>query len=420
MLTNAPKGTKDILPDQIYKWQFIEERFRKICRAYGFREIRTPMFEHTELFQRGVGDTTDIVQKEMYTFDDHAGRSITLKPEGTASVVRSFVEHKTYADVQPTKDYYIIPCFRYEKPQSGRLREFHQVGLEIFGTPDMLADCDVIAIGHDFLDEMGVKDVELRINSVGCPKCRAAYRKALQDYLRPHFDELCETCQERFDRNPMRILDCKSPEDQEIVKDAPLMLDYLCDDCRKAFEEVQDGLRAMGIDFVIDPKIVRGLDYYTKTAFEFVSNKIGAQGTVCGGGRYDNLVEEIGGPATPGVGFGLGIERLLLLMEANGYEIPEPDPLDVFITVMGDKAKLKGLEIIHQLHLAGISAQMDLMSRNVKGQFKYAARLGARYTVVIGEDELDRGVAQLKDMDAHEQTEVALDDIVDVLKSKTE
>ena len=420
MLTNAPKGTKDILPDQIYKWQFIEERFRKICRAYGFREIRTPMFEHTELFQRGVGDTTDIVQKEMYTFDDHAGRSITLKPEGTASVVRSFVEHKTYADVQPTKDYYIIPCFRYEKPQSGRLREFHQVGLEIFGTPDMLADCDVIAIGHDFLDEMGVKDVELRINSVGCPKCRAAYRKALQDYLRPHFDELCETCQERFERNPMRILDCKSPEDQEIVKDAPLMLDYLCDDCRKAFEEVQDGLRAMGIDFVIDPKIVRGLDYYTKTAFEFVSNKIGAQGTVCGGGRYDNLVEEIGGPATPGVGFGLGIERLLLLMEANGYEIPEPDPLDVFITVMGDKAKLKGLEIIHQLHLAGISAQMDLMSRNVKGQFKYAARLGARYTVVIGEDELDRGVAQLKDMDAHEQTEVALDDIVNVLKSKTE
>ena len=420
MLTNAPKGTKDILPDQIYKWQFIEERFRKICRAYGFREIRTPMFEHTELFQRGVGDTTDIVQKEMYTFDDHAGRSITLKPEGTASVVRSFVEHKTYADVQPTKDYYIIPCFRYEKPQSGRLREFHQVGLEIFGTPDMLADCDVIAIGHDFLDEMGVKDVELRINSVGCPKCRAAYRKALQDYLRPHFDELCETCQERFDRNPMRILDCKSPEDQEIVKDAPLMLDYLCDDCRKAFEEVQDGLRAMGIDFVIDPKIVRGLDYYTKTAFEFVSNKIGAQGTVCGGGRHDNLVEEIGGPATPGVGFGLGIERLLLLMEANGYEIPEPDPLDVFITVMGDKAKLKGLEIIHQLHLAGISAQMDLMSRNVKGQFKYAARLGAKYTVVIGEDELDRGVAQLKDMDAHEQTEVALDDIVDVLKSKTE
>ena len=420
MLTNAPKGTKDILPDQIYKWQFVEEQFRKICKTYGYREIRTPMFEHTELFQRGVGDTTDIVQKEMYTFEDHAGRSITLKPEGTASVVRSFVEHKTYADVQPTKNYYIIPCFRYEKPQSGRLREFHQVGLEVFGTPDMLADCDVISIAHDFLDEMGVKDVELRINSVGCPKCRAAYRKALQDFLRPHFDELCETCQDRFERNPMRILDCKSPQDQEIVKDAPLMIDYLCDDCRNAFEQVKAGLTAMGIDFVVDPKIVRGLDYYTKTAFEFVSNKIGAQGTVCGGGRYDNLVEEIGGPETPGVGFGLGIERLLMLMEANGYEIPEPEPLDVFVAVMGDKAKLKGQEILHKLHLAGISAEMDILARNVKGQFKYAARLGARYTVVIGDDELERGVVQLKDMDAHEQTEVDFDSIVDVLKEKTE
>ena len=420
MLTNAPKGTKDILPDQIYKWQFVEERFRKICKEYGYREIRTPMFEHTELFQRGVGDTTDIVQKEMYTFEDHAGRSITLKPEGTASVVRSFVEQKTYADVQPTKDYYIIPCFRYEKPQSGRLREFHQVGLEIFGTPDMLADCDVIAIGHDFLDQMGVKDVELRINSVGCPKCRAAYRKALQDFLRPHLNELCETCQDRFERNPMRILDCKSPEDQKIVKDAPLMIDYLCDDCRKAFEEVQDGLKAMGIDFVIDPKIVRGLDYYTKTAFEFVSNKIGAQGTVCGGGRYDNLVEEIGGPATPGVGFGLGIERLLLLMEANGYEIPEPAPLEVFVAFMGDEAKLKGQEILHKLHLAGISAQMDILARNVKGQFKYAARLGARFTVMVGEDELARGVVQLKDMDAHEQQEIPIGSIVDEIKKRTE
>ena len=418
MLTSAPKGTKDILPDQIYKWHYVEDHFRNICKTYGFKEIRTPMFEHTELFQRGVGDTTDIVQKEMYTFEDHAGRSITLKPEGTASVVRSFVEHKTYADVQPTKDFYIIPCFRYEKPQSGRLREFHQVGLEVFGTPDMLADCDVISIAHDFLDEMGVKDVELRINSVGCPKCRAAYRKALQDFLRPHYDELCDTCKDRFDRNPMRILDCKSPEDQKLVADAPLMIDYLCEDCRKAFEEVKAGLSAMNIDYVVDPKIVRGLDYYTKTAFEFVSNKIGAQGTVCGGGRYDNLVEEIGGPETPGVGFGLGIERLLLLMEANGVEIPEPAPLDVFVAVMGDEAKLKGQGILHELHLTGISAQMDILSRNLKGQFKYAARLGARYTVVIGDDEIERGVVQLKDMDAHEQAEVSIDTIVDELKKK--
>ena len=419
MLTNAPKGTKDILPDQIYKWQYVEDKFRKICKNYGFREIRTPMFEHTELFQRGVGDTTDIVQKEMYTFEDHAGRSITLKPEGTASVVRSFVEHKTYADVQPTKNYYIIPCFRYEKPQSGRLREFHQVGLEVFGTPDMLADCDVISIAHDFLGQMGVNDVELRINSVGCPKCRAAYRKALQDFLRPHYDELCDTCKDRFERNPMRILDCKSPEDQKLVQDAPLMIDYLCDDCRKAFEDVKAGLDAMKIDYVVDPKIVRGLDYYTKTAFEFVSNKIGAQGTVCGGGRYDNLVEEIGGPETPGVGFGLGIERLLLLMEANGAEIPEPEPLEAFVAVMGDEAKLKGQAITHELHLAGISAEMDILARNVKGQFKYAARLGAKYTIVIGDDELARGVVQLKDMDAHEQTEVPIDSIVDELIKRT-
>ena len=420
MLTNAPKGTKDAMPDQVYKWHYIEEKFAEICRRYGFREIRTPIFEHTELFQRGVGDTTDIVQKEMYTFKDFGNRSITLRPEGTSPVCRALCEHKTYADPQPTKVYYNIPCCRYEKPQSGRLREFHQFGVETFGTMNMMADAEIIAIGYDFINEMGITDVELQINSVGCPECRGKHRDALRKFLEPKYDELCPTCQERFHTNPMRILDCKSPIDQELVKDAPMMLDYLCDDCRQAFEELKANLDAFGIKYVVNPKIVRGLDYYTKTAFEFVTTKIGAQGTVCGGGRYDNLVEEIGGPATPGVGFGLGIERLLLLMEANGYEIPEPDPLDVFITVMGDKAKLKGLEIIHKLHLAGISAQMDLMSRNVKGQFKYAARLGARYTVVIGEDELDRGVAQLKDMDAHEQTEVALDDIVNVLKSKTE
>lgn len=422
MLTNAPKGTKDILPGDIYKWQYVEDRFRKICARYGFNEIRTPMFEHTELFQRGVGDTTDIVQKEMYTFEDHAGRSITLKPEGTASVVRSFIENKIFADVQPTKVFYIIPCFRYEKPQSGRLREFHQVGLEVFGTPDMMADTDVIALAHDYLDEMGVKDVELRINSVGCPKCRAKYKDALRDFLRPHYDELCDTCKDRFDRNPMRILDCKSKEDQEIVKDAPLMIDYLCDDCREAFDEVKANLDSMGIEYTIDPKIVRGLDYYTKTAFEFVSNKIGAQGTVCGGGRYDDLVEEVGGPATPGVGFGLGIERLLMLMEANDQEIPKPEPVDVFIAVMGDEAKKKGLGILHELHLKGVKAQMDILSRNVKGQFKYAARLGSRFTVVIGEDELERNVAQLKDMDAHDQKEVPLDSlvsgIVDIVKAE--
>ena len=416
MLTNAPKGTKDVLPGQVYRWHYVEKKFAEICDRFGYKEIRTPAFEHTELINRGVGDTTDIVQKEMYTFNDHGGRSLTLKPEGTSPAVRAFVEHKMYAEVQPTKIYYVTPCFRYEKPQSGRLREFHQFGIEIFGTPDMMADADVICLGHDFLEEMGVKDVELEINSVGCPTCRAAYRKALQDFLRPHYDELCDTCKDRFERNPMRILDCKSDEDQAIVADAPLMVDYLCDDCRQAFEDVQADLTAMGIEFTVNPRIVRGLDYYTKTAFEFVSTSIGAQGTVCGGGRYDNLCEELGGPPIPGVGFGLGIERLLMLMDANGFEIPEPDPVSVFIVTMGKAARAEGLSILRKLHKKGISAQMDTLSRNVKGQFKYAARLNAKYTVVIGDDEIEKGVVQLKDMDKREQKEIPIDQIVDEIR----
>lgn len=412
MLTNAPKGTKDTLPDQVYRWHYVEKKFAEICDRYGYREIRTPVFEHTELINRGVGDTTDIVQKEMYTFNDHGGRSLTLKPEGTSPAVRAFVEHKMYAEVQPTKLYYVTPCFRYEKPQSGRLREFHQFGIEIFGTPNMMADTDVICLAHDFLEEMGIRDVTLEINSVGCPECRARYRKALQDFLRPYYDELCDTCKDRFERNPMRILDCKSPEDQAIVKDAPEMLDYLCDDCAQAFRDVQEDLTAMGIEYVVNPRIVRGLDYYTKTAFEFVSNSIGAQGTVCGGGRYDNLCEELGGPPIPGVGFGLGIERLLMLMDANGVEIPEPSPVEVFIVTMGDKAKAEGLGLIHTLHREGISAQMDTLARNVKGQFKYAARLNARYTIVIGDEEIEKGVVQFKDMEQHEQREIPFGEIL--------
>ena len=412
MLTNAPKGTKDTLPDQVYRWHYVEKKFAEICDRYGYREIRTPVFEHTELINRGVGDTTDIVQKEMYTFNDHGGRSLTLKPEGTSPAVRAFVEHKMYAEVQPTKLYYVTPCFRYEKPQSGRLREFHQFGIEIFGTPNMMADTDVICLAHDFLEEMGIRDVTLEINSVGCPECRARYRKALQDFLRPHYDELCDTCKDRFERNPMRILDCKSPEDQAIVKDAPEMIDYLCDDCAQAFRDVQEDLTAMGIEYVVNPRIVRGLDYYTKTAFEFVSNSIGAQGTVCGGGRYDNLCEELGGPPIPGVGFGLGIERLLMLMDANGVKIPEPSPVEVFIVTMGDKAKAEGLGLIHTLHREGISAQMDTLARNVKGQFKYAARLNARYTIVIGDEEIEKGVVQFKDMEQHEQREIPFGEIL--------
>ena len=374
MLTNAPKGTKDVMPGQAYKWHYIEEKFAEMCKRYGFEEIRTPVFEHTELFQRGVGDTTDIVQKEMYTFNDFAGRSITLRPEGTSPVVRAFCEHKIYADPQPTKVYYNIPCFRYEKPQSGRLREFHQYGVEIFGTDNMMADAEVIAIGYDFIKEMGITDVELQINSVGCPECRGKHREALKKFLEPKFDQLCPTCQDRFNTNPMRILDCKSPIDQELVKDAPMMLDYLCDDCAGTFEDLKKNLDALGIEYKVNPKIVRGLDYYTKTAFEFVTTRIGAQGTVCGGGRYDGLVEEVGGPSTPGVGWGMGKERILMTMEACGADIPEPEKTEVFIAFMGEEPKRYALKLMHELRSKGVSAEMDVMGRKFKNQCKGQTR----------------------------------------------
>lgn len=411
MLTNIPKGTKDVMPSESYKWHFVEKAFADICAKYGFKEIRTPIFEHTELFTRGIGETTDVVQKEMYTFKDHAGRSITLKPEGTSPAVRAFIEHKTYADVQPTKMYYVTPCFRYEKPQSGRLREFHQFGIETFGTGNMMADAEIIALGYDFLSSLGVKDVELRINSIGCPNCRKKHREALKAFLEPKYDELCDTCKTRYEKNPLRILDCKSPICQELVKGAPMMIDYLCDECRQAFDELQKNLTAMGIPFTVDPGIVRGLDYYTKTAFEFVSNNIGAQGTVCGGGRYDHLIEEIGGPPIPGVGFGLGIERLLMVMEANGVEIPRPESLDVFIAFMGERAKAFALGLMRRLRCSGVRAEMDILNRNVKGQFKYADRLNARYTVVIGDNELDEGKVTLKNMATGEQKLIAIEDI---------
>lgn len=416
MLTNAPKGTKDMLPEDAYKWHFLEEKFADICRKYGFVEVRTPVFEHTELFQRGVGDTTDIVQKEMYTFKDFAGRSITLRPEGTSPVVRAYVEHKEYAGVQPYKVYYNIPCFRYEKPQSGRLREFHQFGVEIFGTPNMMADAEVIAIGYDFIKAMGITDVELQINSVGCPECRGKHRDALRAFLEPKYDELCPTCQERFHTNPMRILDCKSPIDQELVKDAPMMLDYLCDDCKQAFEDLKANLDAFGIEYVVNPRIVRGLDYYTKTAFEFVTTKIGAQGTVCGGGRYDGLIEEVGGPSTPGVGWGMGKERMLMTMEACGFEIPQEPGTDVFIAYMGDAGKMAALKLMKELRESGVAVQMDVMGRNLKNQFKHANRINAKKTIVIGDSELESGKLTIKDMESGDQTEVAIEQIVEVLK----
>lgn len=417
MLTNAPKGTKDILPSQVYKWQYVENIFKEICGRYGFKELRTPVFEHTELFARGVGDTTDIVEKQMYTFEDYAGRSLTLKPEGTSPVVRSFVEHKLYADVQPSKYFYNIPCFRYEKPQSGRLREFHQFGMEIFGTENTMADAEVIGAASDFLQRLGIEGLELKINSIGCPNCRENYRSVLREFLKEKYDDLCDTCKGRYDRNPMRILDCKSSACQELVVGAPVMLDYLCEECQDAFADLKRNLDAMGIDYMVDAGIVRGLDYYTKTAFEFVSNKIGAQGTVCGGGRYDHLIEQIGGPPIPGVGFGLGIERLLLVLEASGIEIPKPDGVDVFLAVMGDRAKNFGLKLMRDLRKDGIKAEMDIMGRNIKGQFKYADRLDTKFTLVIGDNELDEGVVSVKTMATSMQKQVALDCIMEEIKN---
>lgn len=411
MAIKAPKGTKDTMPRDSYKVQYIEKEFSELCRLYGFGEVRTPMFESTELFNRGVGETTDIVQKEMYTFEDLGHRSITLKPEGTSPAVRAFIESHDYAEMQPTKYYYDTPCFRYERPQAGRLREFHQFGVENFGTPDMMADAEVIALAFDFIKKIGIEDVELRINSVGCRECRPVYRKALQDYLRPYYEDLSDISKDRFEANPMRIIDSKDITDQRIAKDAPYMLDYLCDDCKAAFEALKTNLDAMGISYVVDPRIVRGLDYYTKTAFEFVTTKIGAQGTVCGGGRYDHLVEEIGGPSIPGVGFGLGKERLLILMEQNDIIVDDPNVPDISVSFIGDKARLYALDLVHKLRACGVSAIIDTLNRNLKGQMKYANKLNARYSVVIGENEIEKGIVTLKNMNSGEQKEINAIDI---------
>ena len=411
MAIKAPKGTKDTMPRDSYKVQYIEREFSELCRLYGFGEVRTPMFESTELFNRGVGETTDIVQKEMYTFEDLGHRSITLKPEGTSPAVRAFIESHDYAEMQPTKYYYDTPCFRYERPQAGRLREFHQFGVENFGTPDMMADAEVIALASDFIKKIGIEDVELRINSVGCRECRPVYRKALQDYLRPYYEELSDISKDRFEANPMRIIDSKDVTDQRIAKDAPYMLDYLCDDCKAAFEALKTNLDAMDISYVVDPRIVRGLDYYTKTAFEFVTTKIGAQGTICGGGRYDHLVEEIGGPSIPGVGFGLGKERLLILMEQNDIIVDDPNVPDISVSFIGDKARLYALDLVHKLRAGGVSAIIDTLNRNLKGQMKYANKLNARYSVVIGDNEIEKGIVTLKNMHSGEQKEINAIDI---------
>lgn len=412
LITKAVKGTKDVLPGEVYKNQYIESTALDVAGRFGFKEIRTPVFEHTELFQRGVGDTTDVVQKEMYTFDDKGGRSITLRPEGTAGAARSFLENGLCNETLPQKVCYLTSCYRYEKPQAGRLREFHQFGVECFGAQSPLADAEIISLADTLFKELGVKDLSLEINSIGCPTCRAEYHKALREYFSGRKDELCDTCKGRLERNPMRILDCKSPVCSEIAKGAPVVLDYLCDECKEHFEKVKSYLKALNIEFTVNPKIVRGLDYYTKTVFEFVSNSIGAQGTVCGGGRYDGLVEELGGQKTPSLGFALGIERLMLLMEAQKCEFPQEAKPDLFIAALGEKAQLKAVEIAKDMREEGFTCLYDVNGRGLRAQMKYADKLGAKYTVVLGEDEVQSGIAKLKNMESGEETEIALQTFV--------
>ena len=414
-MIQKPKGTLDILPEETVLWHFAENIMREKARLFGFEEIRFPTFELSSLFKRGVGGTTDIVQKEMFTLSDRDDTEYCLRPEGTACVARSVIENGLFNEPMPLKLYYIANFFRYEKPQAGRSREFYQFGVEMFGSEGGIADANIIALADSVIKETGV-NASLNINSIGCPDCRPKHRAALVEYFTSKKEELCPTCRERLGTNPLRILDCKSPIDQELVKDAPMMLDYLCDECREAFEDLKKNLEAFGIEFTVNPRIVRGLDYYTKTAFEFITTKIGAQGTVCGGGRYDGLIEEVGGPSTPGVGWGMGKERMLMTMEACGAEIPEERGTEVFIATMGEEGRKAGIRLMSQLRREGICVQMDVMGRNLKNQFKHANRIKAKKTIVIGDNELATGRLTIKDMATGDQTEATMDSIADALK----
>lgn len=410
LLTKAPRGTQDVCPADSYRWQHIERTALSVAEKFGYRELRTPVFEHTELFSRSVGDTTDVVQKEMYTFEDKGGRSITLRPEGTAGAARCLLEHSLHNDALPVKAAYLTSCYRYEKPQAGRLREFHQFGVECFGAAQPQADAEVIALAKSVLDMLNVTGVELHLNSIGCPTCRAKYHAALKAYFEGHRAELCETCLSRLERNPMRILDCKSPVCGAIAAKAPVMLDYLCEDCQAHFASVRACLEAADIAYTLDPHIVRGLDYYTRTVFEFVSDALGAQAVVCGGGRYDGLIEELGGPHLPSLGFGMGVERLLMVMEAVGAPFPEPERCELYLAPMGEAAVQRCFEIAHGLRQGGVSVETDVVGRGLKAQMKYADKIGARWVIVVGDNELATGRVQLKDMATGQSEEIALDD----------
>ncbi|MGL5066743.1 MAG: histidine--tRNA ligase [Sarcina sp.] len=411
MAIQAQKGTKDMLPQDAYKWQFIESKLREISAQYGIREIRTPIFEATELFKRGVGETTDVVQKEMYTFEDKGNRSITLKPEGTAPSVRAFVENSLYADAQPTKMFYFTPCFRYEKMQKGRLRQFHQYGIEVLGSQEATVDAEIISLVMNALNDFGIKGLSLNINSLGCPTCRKAYNDALKQYLQENYENLCGTCKTRFEKNPMRIIDCKEKGCKEIVKDVPLILDYICEECNNHFTSLKKYLDIMSINYTVDPQIVRGLDYYTKTVFEVIKDGL----TICGGGRYDGLVEQIDGPETPAVGFAMGLERLLLTLEEEGIVIPEPNRFDFFIANMSDEAKLKAMFMANELRKKGLKVEVDHLGKKMKAQMKYANKVGAEFSSVIGDSEIEEDVLTVKRMSDGEKFETKLSNIDEIV-----
>ncbi len=418
MLTEAPKGTKDIYGAYMDEWHRVEKIMRSICEDFSIGELRTPIFEHTELFLRGVGETTDIVQKEMYTFKDKGDRSVTLRPEGTAGAARSYIEHGIYNNPQPTRFYYIGPMFRYENTQKGRQRQFHQFGVEMLGSYSPALDAEVISVAAELLKRLGIKDVMLKINSLGGPECRQKYNKALREYIGSNIDKMCDDCRSRFEKNPLRVLDCKEEKCQRIIADAPVVLDYLGPECKEHFETVKAILDEMGIKYEVDDKIVRGLDYYTRTVFEFVSNGIGAQGTVCGGGRYDNLIAECGGQPTGAAGFAVGIERLLLVLEAQNGEFEKKAYRDIYIGAIGQKGLVKGQGIAYRMRQAGIKAECDSVGRSVKAQMKYANKIGAAYSVILGDNEIDNDMVKLKNMETGEEEETKVSELFEVMMNK--
>ncbi len=409
----AIKGTQDILPESSYRWQYLEQTLLRVAGLYGYREIRIPVFEHTEVFSRGVGDTTDVVQKEMYTFLDKGERSITLRPEFTAGIARSVIESGLVAGALPIKACYVGGCYRYEKPQAGRLREFHQFGIECIGSPAPAADAEAISLAHQALSEIGLKKLSLEINSIGCPTCRAEYHKALKAYFSDKTDTLCGTCCERLERNPMRILDCKSPICKDIAKGAPKVLDFLCEDCRSHFELVKKHLDAAGVEYTVNPDIVRGLDYYTKTVFEFVSGDIGAQSTVCGGGRYNGLISQLGGPEVPAVGFAMGLERLMMVAEAQGALFPEKATCDIYFGSLGSAAEVAATRLCSLLRAEGFEALSDINSRGLKAQMRFANKVGAKFTCVLGDSELESGKLKIKNMLDSTEKDISLNNFVE-------